>query len=201
MAEVAQLQQVGTLADRINAEHHACVAATVSALEHATAAGALLLQAKAEQGHGAWLPWLEANFAGSVRTAQVYMRLARDPLKLQVAKAQGAAHLSISGALQALVEPPKRLKPTPHYAPPVHDPTPADEEAEERITDAEHVLRTVASLLGGAVAPELALRPEEAAEALRRMPRKDRAARIARLREGAAWLQQVLEAADQAPGQ
>jgi hypothetical protein len=151
-----------------------------------------LLQAKAEQGHGAWLPWLEANFAGSVRTAQVYMRLARDPLKLQAAKAQGAAHLSISGALQALTAPRQGLKPTPHYAPPMHDPTPPNQEAEERITDAGYVLRTVARLLADATAPELALRPEEAAEALRRLPRKDRAARIEALREGTAWLHQVI---------
>jgi hypothetical protein len=43
---------------------------------HAIRAGELLLEAKAAVGHGEWLPWLEANFPGSERTARNYMRLA-----------------------------------------------------------------------------------------------------------------------------
>ena len=195
MGEVAKL---GTLAERINAEHRACAVAALDALEHAMAAGELLMQAKDACPHGTWLAWLEDNFVGSVRTAQVYMRLSRDRLMLEAAKAQGAAYLSIAGAMQALAEPPKGVPPIPDRNVPFDHPTPPDQEAEERITDADYVLRTVTWALGGAVAPELELRPEEAVEALRRMPRKDRNRRTEALREGMAWLERVLEEAEAA---
>ncbi len=51
------------------------------ALSAAWQAGQLLLAEKKRvrhtMGHGAWLPWLEANFDGSARTAQRYMCLAQ----------------------------------------------------------------------------------------------------------------------------
>lgn len=53
-----------------------------SAVGHAISAGELLIAQKAELAHGEWLPWLEANFNGSERTAQNYMRLARDPQRV-----------------------------------------------------------------------------------------------------------------------
>lgn len=194
-----QAANLDTLAARINAEHRACTLAVADALKHALNAGDLLLRAKAEQQHGTWGAWLEANFEGSVRTAQVYMRLARDRFLLE-AKTQGSAHLSIAGALQALVGPPKGQPPIPDRNVPFDHPTPPDQEAEERISDAEYVLSSVTALLGGARAPELALQPEEAAEALQQMNRKKRAVLIAELREGVAWLQRVLEEADAARG-
>ena len=46
-------------------------------VEHARHAGELLLAAKAQLSHGEWLPWLEANCQVSARSAQGYMRLAR----------------------------------------------------------------------------------------------------------------------------
>jgi flagellar biosynthesis GTPase FlhF len=92
--------------EQINAEHHACEAAVHSALKHAVRCGALLEEQKATVNHGGWLTWLEENFDGSVRTAQVYMRLARSREAVEeAANAQRSAHLSIDGALRALDAP------------------------------------------------------------------------------------------------
>jgi hypothetical protein len=46
--------------------------------QHAMAAGDLLLEAKLRLKHGEWLPWLAEHRSMSERTAQRYMRLARD---------------------------------------------------------------------------------------------------------------------------
>jgi CBS domain-containing protein len=54
-------------------EHH-----WQTAVGHAIRAGELLTEAKAQVEHGEWLPWLEANFPGSERTARNYMRLGRE---------------------------------------------------------------------------------------------------------------------------
>lgn len=67
-----------TLAQRINAEHRACTLAAGSAVRHAVRCGGLLREAKAEAGHGNWLTWLQENFEGSPRTAQLYMMLHRE---------------------------------------------------------------------------------------------------------------------------
>ena len=70
------------LAEQANYHHEQCTAAASNALEHALRAGELLLKAKGLVDHGEWLPWLEKNFQGSQRTAQVYMGVARDYPKL-----------------------------------------------------------------------------------------------------------------------
>ena len=54
----------------------------------------MLIEANALLPHGAWSPWLLTRVAMSGRTAQDYMRLAREP------NAQRAADLSIRGALE-----------------------------------------------------------------------------------------------------
>jgi 16S rRNA G966 N2-methylase RsmD len=46
-------------------------------VEHAIRAGDALVAVKAQLKHGEWLPWLDANFDGSERTARVYMQLAK----------------------------------------------------------------------------------------------------------------------------
>lgn len=71
-----------------------------SAVVHAIRAGELLTEAKAQVRHGEWLPWLEANFPASVRSAQGYMRLAA-----RAEDAQALAHLGIEGALKQLAAP------------------------------------------------------------------------------------------------
>jgi hypothetical protein len=64
------------LAARIRAEHDACDAALKRGLEHATAAGKMLIEAKALLKHGEWLPWLRDHCAMSERKAQRYMTIA-----------------------------------------------------------------------------------------------------------------------------
>jgi hypothetical protein len=92
--------------EQINAEHHACEAAVRSALKHAVRCGTLLEEQKATVNHGGWLMWLEENFDGSVRTAQIYMKLSRGREAVEeAANAQSSAHLSIDGALRALDAP------------------------------------------------------------------------------------------------
>ena len=77
-----------TVAAEINRLHEqakGCSVASRQALHEALAAawhaGQLLLAEKKRvrrsMGPGAWLLWLEANFRGSVRTAQRYMKLAQ----------------------------------------------------------------------------------------------------------------------------
>lgn len=92
-----------SLADQINAEHEAAVSKAREALEHARRAGELLLKAKEKVDHGEWLAWVRENCRFSVRTAQVYMRIAENWPRL--ANAQASAHLSLEDALKLLAEP------------------------------------------------------------------------------------------------
>jgi hypothetical protein len=95
------------LAVRINAEHEAACGAVKSGAEHAMAAGDLLIEAKAKlDQHGGWLPWLKQNCGEiSERTAQLYMRMARNREAIE-ANAQHVADLSLRGAM-AVIAPPK----------------------------------------------------------------------------------------------
>jgi len=97
-------KKLDTLAEEINAEHRAFEVTFRKTLEHAIRAGELLTHAKAECPHGTWLLWLEENFEGKLRTAQVYMQLynKRDEVR---AKTQDSAHLSVSGALKEIAAP------------------------------------------------------------------------------------------------
>jgi len=96
------VRSLPSLAAAINAEHDSVERAALSAVEHARRAGALLVDAKAQLDHGAWLPWLAANCPSvSKRTAQAYMRLAK-------ANAQRVAHLTVREALALLSTPNER---------------------------------------------------------------------------------------------
>lgn len=107
---MSAVERLGTLAERINAEHRAYETSIKTALGHLDAAlwhaldaGDLLLQAKAEQKHGTWEDWLKANFKTlSVRRAQEYMFLARGRADLEEVKARGSAFSSIENALEFL---------------------------------------------------------------------------------------------------
>jgi hypothetical protein len=76
---------LSALAGRINAAHARAESALRSGLGHARAAGALLLEAQdlCQQQQRPWLAWLRANVAFGERTAQRYMRLAREWDSLQ----------------------------------------------------------------------------------------------------------------------
>lgn len=94
-----------TLASWINEEHRRCEDALRSGLQHALAAGDLLVEAKAGCPHGSWRGWVAENFAGSLRTAQAYMRVADRREEVEAANAQGSASLSLAGALKVLASP------------------------------------------------------------------------------------------------
>jgi hypothetical protein len=103
--ERARAEVFGTLAERINDQHRACLGAASMALAHALVAGDLLLEVKKGVKHREWGAWLEKNFEGSQRTAQVYMLLARRRDEIEEAEAQSSAVFSIADALRALTAP------------------------------------------------------------------------------------------------
>lgn len=72
-----------------------------AAVAHAIEAGRLLGEAKERIGHGGWLAWLAEHFAGSERTAQLYMRLSAHA----EANPQHIADLSLRAALKAIAKP------------------------------------------------------------------------------------------------
>ena len=93
------------LARDINAAFRAAQEHAKTAVECAVEAGTLLLRAKAAVHHGQWLPWLAANCPDiAERTAQAYMRLAREQTALH-AKSATVADLTINEALRLLTGP------------------------------------------------------------------------------------------------
>lgn len=94
-----------TLAEQINTEHRACDKALRTGLNHAVRAGELLVEAKDQVEHGRWGQWLADNFEGSARTAQAYMKVAREIPNLDGAKAQRVADLSFREVLNELSAP------------------------------------------------------------------------------------------------
>jgi hypothetical protein len=83
------------LANEINAEHAKAEAAARSAVDHALRAGELLIEAKGQCQHGEWGAWIQEHCEFSERTAQVYMRVARELPKLDDPKAQRVADLPL----------------------------------------------------------------------------------------------------------
>ena len=99
--EVPHLQ---ALAAQITAAHADACRAAQSAIAHARRAGGFLIEAKAGLGHGSWLSWLAEHCPTiAERTAQAYMRVARDWPTLE-AKAQRVADLPLRDALALLAE-------------------------------------------------------------------------------------------------
>jgi hypothetical protein len=105
-AEVLGVVQVeretDELAQRARAEHEAVGAALRDTVRHAMAAGEILLKAKAGMPHGLFGDWLETKAGVPRRTAQVYMRLARELPKLPQEKRNAVAHLSLRDAIAEL---------------------------------------------------------------------------------------------------
>jgi hypothetical protein len=99
VVEIVKPSPLAELAEQINAEHSACEAAIRDSLAHAKTCGELLIQAKQLVAFGDWNNWLMENFAGSCRTAQAYMRIAKHWPKIE-AKAQRVAELSFRQALR-----------------------------------------------------------------------------------------------------
>jgi Protein of unknown function (DUF3102) len=102
---VDRSNSLADLAARIKAEHDAVGHALKRGLEHAIAAGRLLIEAKEQLAHGQWLPWLRDHCQVSERMAQRYMLLARHAPELS-AKSDTVSDLTIRGALEQLAPPP-----------------------------------------------------------------------------------------------
>jgi hypothetical protein len=101
--------RLADLAQRIRAEHEAVIAAVKSGIQHAMAAGDLLIEVKAKVNHGEWQPWLKKHCAFSERTAQLYMRWAENHAAIE-AKAQRVADLTLREAIK-VISAPSRLSP------------------------------------------------------------------------------------------
>lgn len=89
------------IAARIRLAHQAVATSLKCGIEYAITAGELLIKAKKQIPHGQWLPWLDEHCGVTSRSAQGYMKLARNRDKLE-AKTKALAHLTIEGALKAL---------------------------------------------------------------------------------------------------
>lgn len=100
LTTVGQTELKFSLPDRINAAHRDCLASAKTAIEQAIEVGRLLIEAKADVSHGEWLPWIRENCEFSERTAQNYLRLAKQ--HLESPDPQRVTDLSIRRALQEL---------------------------------------------------------------------------------------------------
>jgi hypothetical protein len=99
--DIARSNSLAVLAARIQQEHAACASALQRGLDHAVAAGKLLIEAKAQIPHGQWLAWLRDHCKIPVRTAQRYMEVA--PYAAEI-KNDKLAHLT-GDAVSALAAP------------------------------------------------------------------------------------------------
>jgi hypothetical protein len=93
------LDTLDTIASRLAELHGAIRLRPV--LETARQAGLLLLAAKSRIARGYWLDWLRASLPFSVRTADVYMQVAKSI-------SQAPANLTIDGFLKLIRQPPDR---------------------------------------------------------------------------------------------
>jgi hypothetical protein len=132
LAEVAQ---------QIRVEHQAVVGAFRSALQHAIKAGQLLIEAKAQVGHGNWRSWLTENCGVGERMAQNYMQLARR--KDDLLNPQRVSDLPVRAAL-VLLQKPKPI--TAVDQPQANDPDDIDDDSRDAEEQGEKA--------SGGVAPE-----------------------------------------------
>lgn len=90
------------LAGRIRDEHLAVAESMRDSVRHAIAAGEALVEAKEQVPHGGWLPWLRDHCSMSERTAQLYMRCAKNRAAIE-ANAQSVADLTLNEAAALLM--------------------------------------------------------------------------------------------------
>jgi hypothetical protein len=102
MADAEIMSPLATLADEINELHGLVERASANArraageaIQLAIDCGGMLAKAKESCGHGNYGDWLETNFAGSERTAQLYAQLWRGRHHLESAT---VADLTLNGA-------------------------------------------------------------------------------------------------------
>jgi hypothetical protein len=102
-SDLAGSNSLADLAARIQAEHEASALSLRRGAEHAFKAGELLIEAKATLQHGQWLPWLREHCGISERTAQLYMRCAKNRPEIEAANAQLIADLTLNEAAALLM--------------------------------------------------------------------------------------------------
>ena len=103
--EMIHDNRLPVIEDEIRLAHAACNAAAQTSIAHAIKCGTLLTEAKGKLKHGQWLPWLHDKCGLSERTAQRYMRLARNAEFATVADSGIAAAdrmLAASGNLASI---------------------------------------------------------------------------------------------------
>src|ERR1700678_1472142 len=81
--DLARSNSLTDISARIRVAHQATSEALKSSIEHALTAGELLIEAKKLVPHGQWLPWLEKHCEMSSRTAQLYMRVAKNRAEIE----------------------------------------------------------------------------------------------------------------------
>jgi hypothetical protein len=101
------LADLDELAERIKDEHSSVASALHQGFMHACSAGELLIQARAKAGHGKWLSWLQDECELSVRTASLYVRLAKHRVAIEAQIGNAAADLTLRGAIKLLSSPRK----------------------------------------------------------------------------------------------
>jgi Protein of unknown function (DUF3102) len=110
--------QLVELAERIRTEHQAVVGAVRTGLQHAMAAGELLLEAKQQVSHGQWGEWVSRHCEINERVAQMYMRVAEKWGEIE-SKAKPVSDLTLKAALKLISGPPKSDGAPPLASPPV----------------------------------------------------------------------------------
>lgn len=94
------------LAERINAEHAACMASARDAVARAIEVGRLLAEAKDQVRHGEWAAWVAENCSFGIRQAQKYMRAHDNRVALEDQMRTPGSHLtSLNDAIALVSEP------------------------------------------------------------------------------------------------
>jgi hypothetical protein len=111
--ELSRSNALTDLAHRIKTEHEAVSTALKESVRHAIAAGEMLIEAKRhpQLKHGDWLPWLRDHCGIQDRTAQRYMRIARNKGTIEDQIRHGVSDLTQNGALALLTIPKDNTKP------------------------------------------------------------------------------------------
>ena len=100
--DLAASNSLADLAARIVAEHTAIHGLLSDSIRRAISAGELLIEAKAMVQHGQWLPWLRDHCKISERTAQLYMRCAKNRVEIEKSATVADLTLNEAAALLAL---------------------------------------------------------------------------------------------------
>ena len=100
---LAASNSLADLAIRIKAEHAAAAASLRESVRHAISAGEMLVEAKAMVPHGQWLLWLADHVSISERTAQLYMRIAKNRAEVEKQMRNDVADLTLNEAAALLM--------------------------------------------------------------------------------------------------